>query len=291
LTKKTVLLSSFHSSSPYALEKHELEPDLIISFDSHIDTSLLGYRKEVVEIIGDDREQFYAAARAATHAIFARKFGESGAKVIIVTSKLAFESDVAFLEQKVRNLKPELEELGFAELVANRLEGLRSFFGLELLTCPPKDPVASLAPLINNAESPVIDIDVDYFADFQTECYTPLKNANLSELGNLERVLRLIRSTQPAIITLSESKVDALNTPSSKTNHLLTKLRNMGYAHERFHVYENDDEALHYLSEWELFSKKNEAHVNRKILSDIASPDMSGDDGELSRRVKEYFRS
>ncbi|MGC2572320.1 MAG: hypothetical protein WA364_12480 [Candidatus Nitrosopolaris sp.] len=39
---KKVILSSFHSCSLDALECEGVEPDRILSFDSHIDTNLLG---------------------------------------------------------------------------------------------------------------------------------------------------------------------------------------------------------------------------------------------------------
>jgi hypothetical protein len=47
---KKVILSSFHSCSLHALECEGVEPDRILSFDSHIDTNLLGVLEEVLSI-------------------------------------------------------------------------------------------------------------------------------------------------------------------------------------------------------------------------------------------------
>jgi hypothetical protein len=52
---KKVILSSFHSCSLDALECEGVEPDRILSFDSHIDTMLLGIHEEVLSMINDNR--------------------------------------------------------------------------------------------------------------------------------------------------------------------------------------------------------------------------------------------
>ncbi|MGA9149901.1 MAG: hypothetical protein WBZ36_04910 [Candidatus Nitrosopolaris sp.] len=57
---KKVILSSFHSCSLHALECEGVEPDRILSFDSHIDTNLLGVLEEVLFMIDDNRSLRYA---------------------------------------------------------------------------------------------------------------------------------------------------------------------------------------------------------------------------------------
>ena len=52
---KKLILSSFHSCSLDALECEGVEPDRILSFDSHIDTNLLGILEEVMSTIHDNK--------------------------------------------------------------------------------------------------------------------------------------------------------------------------------------------------------------------------------------------
>ncbi|MFY9870045.1 MAG: hypothetical protein WAK17_10035 [Candidatus Nitrosopolaris sp.] len=82
-------------------------------------------------------------------------------------------------------------------------------------------------------------------SDLQNECYIPRigRAAKLYEFGNMERVLRLIRSTKPDTITFSESRISCLNDPNSKTSYLLNKFRNMGYEIEKRFLFSSDEEA------------------------------------------------
>jgi hypothetical protein len=66
---KKVILSSFHSCSLHALECEGVEPDRILSFDSHIDTNLLGVLEEVLSMIRNDRSLRYAFTDGGTHAL------------------------------------------------------------------------------------------------------------------------------------------------------------------------------------------------------------------------------
>jgi len=40
----------------------------------------------------------------------------------------------------------------------------------------------------------------------QNECYTPMKGTQKSDLGNLERTIKLIKKAKPNLITLSEAE-------------------------------------------------------------------------------------
>jgi hypothetical protein len=71
---KKVILSSFHSCSLDALECEDVEPDRILSFDSHIDTNLLGVLEEVLSIIHDNRGLRYAFTDGGTHALMTKAF-------------------------------------------------------------------------------------------------------------------------------------------------------------------------------------------------------------------------
>jgi hypothetical protein len=65
-----VVVSSFHSCSAYALQSTSIVFDALVSFDSHLDTHLLGYREGVVNAIGNNLPLFFAAGRSSTHVSF-----------------------------------------------------------------------------------------------------------------------------------------------------------------------------------------------------------------------------
>jgi hypothetical protein len=87
---KKVILSSFHSCSLDALECEGVEPDTpsiatdilsfnlielnILSFDSHIDTNLLGILEEVLSMIYDNRRLRYAFTDGGTHTLMTKAF-------------------------------------------------------------------------------------------------------------------------------------------------------------------------------------------------------------------------
>ncbi len=151
---------------------------------------------------------------------------------------------------------------------------------------PPKDPVAFSSLLSNDS---VVDIDVDYFGDLQSECYIPRigPQAKLHYFGNLERTLRLIRGTKPNIITFSESKVSSLNDPSSKTNYLLNRLKSMGYMIETFFLYESDEQAFEYLNKLRQFESLVRQKEGRLDTSNDNTFDKQNQ--AISDSVKEFF--
>jgi hypothetical protein len=229
---KKVILSSFHSCSLDALECEDVEPDRILSFDSHIDTNLLGVLEEVLSIIRDNRSLRYAFTDGGTHTLMTKAFPYTD--IDIVTPRVCLEGNIALMQKRF----PEIFNFSTeTEAIREFLEFSQKAFNLNIKLSPPKDPVAFSSLLSIDS---IVDIDVDYFGDLQNECYIPRigPEAKLHDFGNLERALRLIRRTKPAIITLSESKISSLNDPTSKTNYLLNRLKSMGYMIETFFLYE-----------------------------------------------------
>ena len=200
---KKVILSSFHSCSLDALECEGVEPDRILSFDSHIDTNLLGVLEEVLSIIHDNRSLRYAFTDGGTHALMTKAFPYTD--IDIVTPRVCLEGNIALMQNRF----PEIFNFSTeTEAIREFLEFSQKAFNLNIELSPPKDPVAFSSLLSSDS---IVDIDVDYFGDLQNECYIPRTGpeAKLHNFGNLERALRLIRRTKPDIITFSESKVSS----------------------------------------------------------------------------------
>lgn len=271
--------------------------DVMISFDSHIDDGLAGFREEVVTAIEDNLPMRYTTGRAATHVAFRTTFGDSLDEIYVISPQSCIETSAGHIFQKMQETMDKVEKPLFErqlakskeEFIKQKLEFLRLAWGIQVIPCPPKDPVSVVKEIMARATMPLLDIDVDYFADMQNECYTPMKGAEPYQLGHLERVLRLIRSVKPPIITVSEATVKALNNPESKTNHLLQKLENMGYERENFFIFESDEKANGLMKLWEDFEKYwNEKRSDIHWISG-KKEDEKIDSDELRNIAKEYF--
>jgi len=84
---KKVIVSSFHSGSILALSDKLYDFDCVVSFDSHVDTRLAGYREEVVTEISGNLPLQLVAGRAADHVMFRNTFKNLN-ELILVISKL-----------------------------------------------------------------------------------------------------------------------------------------------------------------------------------------------------------
>ena len=243
--------------------------DAIVSFDSHIDDMALGIRAEVVDALEDDTIMLHGFQRAAAHIVFSFFFSNYGVypqiirkqkvkhvPIFLINPRSVVESN--FLEK----LKVIQSQYGdqipekFAHLFGMPIEeGIKdiiryaeTLMGIKIIPSPPVDPVVEIRKALTNSKVPVFDIDVDYFAVMHDECFTPrtMNGKPMDNLGNLERVLKLIKKVKPPLITMSEAKMKALKDPNSKTSYLLDSLKNMGYEREDF-ILVKDDKYAKYL--------------------------------------------
>lgn len=95
---KKVILSSFHSCSLDALECEGVEPDRILSFDSHIDTMLLGIHEEVLSMINDNRSLRYGFTDSGTHTLMTKAFPHTD--IDIVTPRVCLEGNIALVQNR-----------------------------------------------------------------------------------------------------------------------------------------------------------------------------------------------
>lgn len=252
MVQRKVLVSSFHSCSVHAMEDND--PETILSFDTHIDTNLGGMWQGLQKVAGSNWALKYTLHRAAAHWIMTRLFPLADIKIVV--PQVGLETHAAVIENMIeeRIKKGHIsDEFQNGQGPISAVLKVLNLQGLDVVISPPRDPV-DLADLVT--DTTVMDIDVDYFGALQAECYTPLKGASPASLGHLERVLRLIRSTKPTMITLSECKTSCINDANSRTSYILWKLQNMGYTIEKFFVFNTDEEAFRILSVTEEFFKE-----------------------------------
>jgi hypothetical protein len=272
---KSCLVSSFHSSVMESLtEEEDCKPiQFILSFDSHLDVDFIGSLETVWNAIrgysGYDKGLHFALTDPSIHMLVRKWFPDTEIKVVI--PRVCVEGYINHNVHKAH----ESKIISLESVTAEDVSAFNSFWlkqlNISLVLSPPKDP-ASLSDLVSN--DTVIDLDADYFADLQNECYIPRIGAaaKLYEFGNMERVLRLIRSTKPDTITFSESRISCLNDPNSKTSYLLNKLRNMGYEIEKRFLFSSDEEArlkLDVIKRFSVYLKDNSTFDADKRLDEI----------------------
>ena len=269
LTQKKVIVSSFHTSSPHAIKESGINSDAIVSFDSHIDDMAIGIRPEVIDALKDNRIMLHGVQRAAAHIVFSLFFSNYGlypdkfrkqevkhVPIFLINPRSIIESHFlhkrVLLQDEYGDQIPEqyarLFEKPIEEGINDTIIYAANSMGIKIIPSPPADPIVEIRKVLENSKTPVFDIDVDYFTVMHDECFTPrtVNGKPMDNLGNLERVLKLIKKVKPPLITMSEAKMKALEDPNSKTSYLLDSLNNMGYEREDFILVE-DDEYAQYL--------------------------------------------
>lgn len=257
----------------------------MVSFDSHVDNRVAGYRQEVVDEISSNFSLQQTASRAAVHVMFSTTFKNLN-ELLLVIPKVCFESDAAWVNHDVQKWAPD-SDFGGINLQKEK-EFLKIAWRIDVLNSPPKDSLSEIKKFVHG-KKPLFDIDVDYFGDMQDECYTPMKGAQKYDLGNLERTIKLIKKIKPEIITISEATVAALDDSDSKTNHLLSKLADMGYERDDFFIFDDDDEAEYYLGRFDDFNKFYQENNSFGFLAtgEIASKESSE---ELRQMTRDFFK-
>jgi len=267
MTQKKVIVSSFHTSSPYAIKESGIDLDAIVSFDSHIDDMALGIRSEIVDALQDDRVMLHGFQRAGAHVVFSLLFSNHGlypanfrkqkvksVPTFLINPKAVVEDHFVKKQFMIQaEYGDQIPEQYASFFNKSNEEGIKSIIrsavdlmGIKIIPSPPADPIKKIRKVLENSKTPVFDIDVDYFTVMHDECFTPrTRDGKPMDLGNLDRILKLIRKVQPPLITMSEAKMKALNNPNSKTSFLLDSLKNMGYEREDFILVEDDEYAQH----------------------------------------------
>lgn len=225
--ERKVILNSFHSSSAKYIEDYH--PEIIVSFDSHLDL-FLGIGTKSLQVIEElPKEWADCLTRRCFHSfIRLRRLGSTVFIVIPEMCLLAGPSEL--LQYEVLDVLKVTElfggkngEIEVEEVVRRQAEFLEEFFGIALYTSPPLR-LGELANKVGGG-SLVLDVDADYIREFQNSCYTPAPHfpgGPEVPLNTMREVLKFVERTEPRLITFSEARAGIRDT-------LLAKLRRLGY--------------------------------------------------------------
>ena len=238
---KRVLVHSIHSQVTYTLEELGRTFDLIVCFDSHLDTSFGGDRDAFPE------ELHLAAERTSVHTVFRRLYGElpglrSGSDdsphtdIVVTIPERMLESHIAIQQ---RDLSVQLTRPG-ENPIDFYVGFLRNILDVDIYRSPPSS-LLGLLDRTRKARDWLLDIDVDYMHDMQGECYSPItKGLKIGNLQNMAHVLEFVQRSAPEVITLSEAKVAAIRNPRSNFSKLLDEFKSLGYRVEEKAIFEED---------------------------------------------------
>jgi len=169
---------------------------------------------------------------------------------------------------------------------------------MKLYTSPPNS-LKKLAEKVRG-EIAVIDIDVDYMADAQGECYTMAPGMEIrdrvvvkprkSEVGSADKVFKLIKLTKPELITVSEAKLEALHTANSFTDKFLKMLRALRYKVEYGSLLSSDEEAYNLIEKHEDFVNEKLAEIERKYIGHPSyESKIEEEEEEIAQAMREYL--
>jgi hypothetical protein len=184
----------------------------------------------------------------------------------------------AVLKEKLRNRRAFEKEYR---------RNIKKAYGIKIFESPPNN-LLKLVKKLKKEVYPILDIDVDYLGIMQGECYSPRKNARLHDLGDVDKVISLIRKSKPPLITISEAKLNAINDANSNFSRMMDRIRNLGYEVEFSTMLESDEEAMTLISIYENFVKDIQEPFKEKydilqLMDDYPHKD------ELIREAKKYF--
>jgi hypothetical protein len=251
---RRVIVHSFHSDVLKTLSNIDLDPDLILAFDSHLDVFFPV--KSTVDMFPD--WILSAATRATVHPLIRRAFGDFPVlfkaegrdladlpRMILVVPKVSFITHVSEGMEKISDLVAS-GSISPDQLSDDPMETMAKFLsevlGIEPFVSPPKN-LMKLVERGKAAKCILLDVDVDYFHEMQTECYTPMRNAQPGQLGWATQAIRLIHKIRPQIITISEAKIAAVKDPNSSFSKMMNQLERIGYKVTYKTTFKNDEEA------------------------------------------------
>ena len=293
--ERRVVIHSFHSQVYETLYEIDEEADIIVALDSHLD--VFWGIKDIIESMPIQIR--LAAGRASAHTLIRRVFGDlpimlkiEGIPTDFLAEMILVAPRISLINHVMQNIAPYTTPVHMPNPLKGFLSYLTNVLGIKVFTSPPKN-LLKLADMMRKAEFAVLDLDVDYLQEFQTECYTPLEYAKPGQLGWTARTLKLLRKTKPPIITISEAKITAIKEGKSNFSKLTNRLKNLGYKIEYKLAFDNDREAERLIRIYKEFDEGIQKPLERKHKigqGPQSSEAFTRYHKELKEAAKRYFR-
>lgn len=282
---KHAVITSFHS---YSTKIIEWEPPAVLSFDSHVDDSMIveGKSPKVINRLPfADRSAFLRVCVHNTLAISA-----PNDSVHIVIPEGCFRSRIYGEWERIEKRDPIFDKYFEA-----KLEILEKVLHLKIFFSPPQNISYILKKVPKHTT--VLDVDVDYFEEFQNSCYTKApkfqySDGSISKNGSLNDFYRAVKHIHPEKIIISEIKLSQIKKPTMSFSQMLEFLKNTGYSVEYDELVESDEIAEDALRKQETYKEWEESRLKTESLP-ISKQEMFDEimryDEERAELIKEYY--
>jgi len=206
--------------------------------------------KEIIELLPPDMQLIFQ--RASSHTLIRRAKGElplsikagisdfpveDNPPMYVIIPRQTFLIEFAYMRERERALKEDGLSL-MTEAIFKR--DMEEWCGINIFLSPPKN-LTKFFEKNFLSEDFLFDIDIDYFSEFQGECFSPNRGIQRKDFGYLPRVLKLIRKYQPEILTISEMKNSALNDSKSRFSNFMKRIQELGYEVDYSNIIDEED--------------------------------------------------
>lgn len=259
---KVAYLHTFHSQVAETLLNVDFWPDIILSFDAHVDSNM-GVRQTLDTFPPDIR---LIALRGSAHTYIRNAMG--GTPLYIRLGVIDFDEEdnplmYLIIPRKTFLVEVETNNRNYQRVGKEPIHErgqkrtLENGWAIKIFESPPKNLGKFFVKNMFLEYDSVWDIDIDYFSELQRECFSPFTAVQNKFLGKIPRVLKLIRKYQPGILTISEMKNDALNDSKSRFSKFLKRIKELGYEIDYTNIIEEEDtELISKLKLYEKFTKE-----------------------------------
>jgi hypothetical protein len=284
------IIHSIHSQVPQTVAGLGGRFEVIVSMDSHLDVSLGGddavYPQELRIIVA--RTAAHSALRNITGGVASLEAPERpkiGPGVIAVVPEAMLARHAIDVES---NLPSSLRLHDQRESIDSTTAFLADTMGIEVYASPPK-PLQGLVARVKGREW-LLDIDVDYMQEMQSECYTRIINPAPGVLQPMSSVVSYVKNSVPDTITVSEAKVAAIRNPRSAFTRFIGELRDLGYRIEERGIYADDAEVVRGIKVCREFYRTVSRGLMREHMDEMIRGDTGGFLKAEAAASKEFFR-
>ena len=274
------IVHNIHSQVPATVRRLGRGIGTIVSLDSHLDVSLGEdddvYPSELLDI----------ARRTSAHTELRRIVGENSTqgRVIVAIPQAMFLRHVQDVES---DLPGELRSEGERQAISSVARFLAKERGIEVFQSPPRG-LRQLAGKVRGTKSWVLDIDIDYMTEMQSDCYTQILE-NTKVLQSCKNVLRFVRDTKPEVITISEVRVSAFQSKGSAFSRFADELTKIGYGVEVGSMAGDDAPVEEGISDCYEFYKKVSKSLVKKHRDEMIRGDFAGFRRDERAKAKVFF--
>jgi len=259
--------------------------------DSHLDVSLGGddrlYPKELRTIAR--RTGAHTALRhfnGAVPLLEGEMLGDSLPRLVVVIPERMLAAHAMDIESQ---LPSALRIRDRQESISSCVDFLKGIMGIEVYQSPPND-LLNLVRIAKRTRAWMLDIDVDYMQEMQSECYTRIFRPGPGVLQAMPNVVAFIKKAKPDTITISEARVSAIRNPKSAFSTFIADLKTIGYQIEERGIFASDAQVLRGISVCKEFYRRVSRVLTANHMNEMVGGNLEVFQEEEEAAANKFFR-